>query len=196
VETEFNGRNPVAVGKTRRYSHDISCIVSRGTGTASMSFWGGGWSGTESSITEATTGLLYQPWMMMDDKDLRSNRRNYWQEKPKYSEKTCPSANLSITNPTWPDPGSNLDRRGGSRWLTARATARPSFLVSHTMVSLTPDHLSGYRNVSILLLESRFFAALPYWPCNRVDSYAGMWVSVWMLLEFQIVTARTEGNVC
>jgi hypothetical protein len=29
--------------------------------------------------------------------------------KPKYSEKTCPSATLSTPNPTWPDPG----RRGG-----------------------------------------------------------------------------------
>jgi hypothetical protein len=26
---------------------------------------------------------------------------------------TCPSANLSTTNPTWPDPGSNLGRRSG-----------------------------------------------------------------------------------
>jgi hypothetical protein len=26
-----------------------------------------GWTGNESTITEATTGLLYQPWMMDDD---------------------------------------------------------------------------------------------------------------------------------
>jgi hypothetical protein len=32
-----------------------------------------------------------------------------WQGKPKYSEKTCPSATLSTTNPTWLNPG----RRGG-----------------------------------------------------------------------------------
>jgi hypothetical protein len=42
---------------------------------------------------------------------------NWWNEdckgKPKYSEKTCPSATLSTTNPTWPDPGSNAGRRGG-----------------------------------------------------------------------------------
>jgi hypothetical protein len=37
----------------------------------------------------------------------------YWQGKLKYSEKTCPSAILSTTNPTWPDPGSNPGRRGG-----------------------------------------------------------------------------------
>jgi hypothetical protein len=34
-----------------------------------------------------------------------------WQGKPKYSEKTCPSATLSTTNPTWRDPGSNPARR-------------------------------------------------------------------------------------
>jgi hypothetical protein len=27
--------------------------------------------------------------------------------------KTCPSATLSTTNPTWTDPGSNPDLRGG-----------------------------------------------------------------------------------
>jgi hypothetical protein len=36
-----------------------------------------------------------------------------WQGKPKYSEKTFPSATLSTTNPTWPDPGSNPARRCG-----------------------------------------------------------------------------------
>jgi hypothetical protein len=36
-----------------------------------------------------------------------------WQGKPKYSEQTCPSATLSTTNPTWPDPGSNPGRRDG-----------------------------------------------------------------------------------
>jgi hypothetical protein len=31
--------------------------------------------------------------------------------KPKYSEKTCSSATLSTTNPTWLDPGLNPGRR-------------------------------------------------------------------------------------
>jgi hypothetical protein len=43
---------------------------------------------------------------------------NWWnddrQGKPKYSEKTYPTAILSTTNPTWPDAGSNPGRRGGS----------------------------------------------------------------------------------
>jgi hypothetical protein len=59
--------------------------------------------------TSATTGLLYQPRMMdddecgavggMSDREDRSTRR-----------KTCPSAALSTTNPTWPDTGSNPGR--------------------------------------------------------------------------------------
>jgi hypothetical protein len=32
--------------------------------------------------------------------------------KPKYSGKTCPSATLSTTNPTWTDPESNPGLRG------------------------------------------------------------------------------------
>jgi hypothetical protein len=36
-----------------------------------------------------------------------------WQGKPKYSEKTYPSATSSTTDPTWLDLGSNLGRCGG-----------------------------------------------------------------------------------
>jgi hypothetical protein len=59
------------------------------------------------------TGLLYQPQMIGDGDCWR----NWWiedmQGKPKYSEKTCRSATLSTTNPTWLDPGLNPARRGG-----------------------------------------------------------------------------------
>jgi hypothetical protein len=58
--------------------------------------------------TAATSGLLYKP-QMVDEGEWNED----WQGKPKYSEKTCPSATLSTTNPTWPDPGSNPGRRGG-----------------------------------------------------------------------------------
>jgi hypothetical protein len=34
-------------------------------------------------------------------------------EKPSTWGKTCPSATLSTTNPTWTDPGSNPGLRGG-----------------------------------------------------------------------------------
>jgi hypothetical protein len=49
-----------------------------------------------------------------DRRFMWSSRCNEnWQEKPKYSEKTCPSANLSTTNPTWPEPGLNPGSHGG-----------------------------------------------------------------------------------
>jgi hypothetical protein len=43
-----------------------------------------------------------------------------WQMKSKYSEKTCPSASLFTTNPSWPDAGAKPDQR-----LSASAMARP-----------------------------------------------------------------------
>jgi hypothetical protein len=57
-------------------------------------------------------------WLILpapDDKWWVWNSRwnESWQGKPKYSEKTCSSASLSTTNPTWPDLGSNPGRSGG-----------------------------------------------------------------------------------
>jgi hypothetical protein len=56
-----------------------------------------------------------------------------WQGKPKYSEKACPSATLSTTNPT-----SNLGRRGGkpatNRLSYGAAFARA--LVVHTSMGV------------------------------------------------------------
>jgi hypothetical protein len=45
----------------------------------------------------------------------RSRWNENWQEKRKYWEKTCPSATLFTTNPTWPDMDLNPSRRGGKR---------------------------------------------------------------------------------
>jgi hypothetical protein len=45
-----------------------------------------------------------------------------WQGKPKYSEKTCPSATLSTTNPTCQTRAAAV----GSQWLTAWVMARPT----------------------------------------------------------------------
>jgi hypothetical protein len=51
---------------------------------------------------------------------------NEWQGKPKYSEKTCPSATLSTTNPTWPDPGMNPGRQGGKPVTNRFSYGRPT----------------------------------------------------------------------
>jgi hypothetical protein len=52
--------------------------------------------------TDGRWGWLWSNWWNED-----------WQGKPKYLEKTRPSAKVSTTNPTWPDPGSNTGRCGG-----------------------------------------------------------------------------------
>jgi hypothetical protein len=62
----------------------------------------------------ATTGLLCQPRMIGDGDcgeivGMKIGRGN----RSMYSEKACPSATLSTTNPTSLDPGLNPDRRGG-----------------------------------------------------------------------------------
>jgi hypothetical protein len=50
--------------------------------------------------TGATTGLLYQPRMTGDGDCGEIGGMKIGKGKPKYSEKTCPSATLSTTNPT------------------------------------------------------------------------------------------------
>jgi hypothetical protein len=58
-----------------------------------------------------------------------------WKGKPKYLEKTCSSATLSTTNPTWPDLGSNLGHHGGKpatnhlSYGTAKGMVRPMSIV-------------------------------------------------------------------
>jgi hypothetical protein len=48
-----------------------------------------------------------------------------WQGKPKYSEKTCPDATLSTTNPTCQARARTRGAAVGSQRLTASAMARP-----------------------------------------------------------------------
>jgi hypothetical protein len=64
---------------------------------------------------------------MVDDGDCGVTGDEDWHEKPKYSEKSYPCATLSTTNPTWPNLGSNLGRRGGkpaTNHLSYGATSR------------------------------------------------------------------------
>jgi hypothetical protein len=72
-----------------------------------------------------------------------------WQGKPKYSEKTCPSATLSTTNPTWPDLRSNPGRRSGKP-----ATNRLSYGTAFSIVT----RLRELYGRSLILGRSRDFA--------------------------------------
>jgi hypothetical protein len=57
--------------------------------------------------------------------------------------KTCPSATLSTTNPTWADPGSKPGLRGEGRRLTTWAMARPN---SPLLVKKTGKQTLTYNN--------------------------------------------------
>jgi hypothetical protein len=76
----------------------------------SLVSWGG--------VRLSPLGMSATKWPIVPAPDDRwwawSSRWNEnWQGKPKYSEKTCPSATLSTTNNTWPDLDSNPGLRGG-----------------------------------------------------------------------------------
>jgi hypothetical protein len=96
---------------------EISCAFFGNGGIASQFnffFSFSGWGETES------TWYVGHCWPIVPAPDDRwwwlwsSWWNEGWQGKPKYSEKTCPSATLSTTNPTWPGLGSNPGRRGGN----------------------------------------------------------------------------------
>jgi hypothetical protein len=59
-----------------------------------------GWSGTDCTITEATTGLLYQPRMIMMMMMSVEQSVEYLAIEPEVLGETCHSATLSATNPT------------------------------------------------------------------------------------------------
>jgi hypothetical protein len=73
-----------------------------------------------------------------------------WQGKPKYSEKTCPSATLFTASPTWPDPGSrgeDLDPRIldlGTRWRWVVSFTPPPLLHQENELSVLIGWEAGW----------------------------------------------------
>jgi hypothetical protein len=94
----------------------------------------------------ATSGLLYLPRVIMRMENLVEWRLA---GDPKYSQKICPSATLSTTNPTWPDPGTNPGRRGGKpatnrlNYDADRVILRLGFLLE----SFYPQKTKGYIKI-------------------------------------------------
>jgi hypothetical protein len=79
--------------------------------------------------------------------------RNWWNEdwqgKPKYLEKTCHSATLSTTNPTWLDPGLNPGRHSGKP-VTSRLSYGMTFCLAYSSTLMLgqyvlPNHLTVSR---------------------------------------------------
>jgi hypothetical protein len=102
--------------------------------------WGGVQAGSTRHVGHWMTYCTCPGWLWWGRNLWNEN----WQGKPKYSETTCPSATLSTTNPTWPDPCANPGRRGGKR-----ATNRLSYgaaLIGWLYISNYPNY--GLRGCS------------------------------------------------
>jgi hypothetical protein len=93
------------------------------------------------SALRSLIGLLCQPRVIM----MMENWWNDWQGKPKYSEKSCPSAALSTTNPTC-CPDVNPGRRGGKPATNrlSYGTASAPWSNSYPPVKATVDHYTGH----------------------------------------------------
>jgi hypothetical protein len=80
-----------------------------------------------------------------------------WQGKPKYWERTCSSATLPTTNPTWPDLGRNPGNRGGKPATNCLSygTASPLYLGCDLVKSRPGHQQSWLRFFVVVLSQSR-----------------------------------------
>jgi hypothetical protein len=117
--------------------------------------------------------------------------RNWWNEewqgKPKYSEKTCPSAILSTTNPTRLDPDLNPSRRGGKP-----ATNRLSYGVAIIILLLTfaSHHVHKKR-----LRFAYFFFWMGFFTIAHND-FCVILYGLYVLYLTQFIIIETNGSKC
>jgi hypothetical protein len=148
-----------------------------------FSFLGVGWDWVH-LVRRSLIGLSYQP-RMIDDYEafgvMRIGRGNRSTRK-----KTCPSATLSTTNPTWPDLGSNPGRRG-----VKPATNRLSYGTAWTLMNLNQIDECPNRNSNPAPVEYKSRALLcthvQIWPICPIASRTAI---TWQ----RVVTASWSQN--
>jgi hypothetical protein len=116
-----------------------------------------------------------------------------WQGKPKHSEKTCPSATLSTTNPTWPDPGLNSGLRGGKPETNRLIYGAACTVVSlFTEESLCQDWVKVLNKKTCLLIRRISYGLVPALqnPCPRMqyseDRGEGSMILKWILEQYVV----------
>jgi hypothetical protein len=132
-------------GKLELYLHSPMCLHgvmldSLSTGIALFYFYFSFFFSSEGGVRLSPLGTSATNWPIVPAPDDRwwvwSNWwTENWQGKPKYSEKTYPSATSPTTDLTWPDLGSNLGRRGGKPATNSLSygTALPFTLLINSM---------------------------------------------------------------
>jgi hypothetical protein len=151
-----------------------------------------------------------EPWLVVPAPDdgwwVWSSRWNEWQGKPEYSQKPCPSAALSTTNPIRLYFGSNPGRRGGSL-LTSWVTARPG-VVSLTRSRALPRCLvlvsvRGWVNpqdcesLSWKQSTTSFNQTFQHTACPVSQSalHCGMWLlRIWFLQSMILPSSGSMSN--
>jgi hypothetical protein len=122
-----------------------------------------------------------------------------WQGKPKYLEKTRPSATLSTTNPTWPDLGSNPGSCGGKPATNRLIYGVAYILSNHLVFSLLrpvtditywiipPFHVVPYFVFSLVAIPKPFFLkpVHVFFPISSILSQVwvitdGVWIGNWI----------------
>jgi hypothetical protein len=148
----------------------MCCFFFKWGGTKSTRYWGHFWPVVQAP--DDRWGWLWSNWWNEE-----------WQGKPKYSEKTCPSATLSTTNPTWPDPDSNPGRRSGKSatnrlsygaqcaacswlWLNSEAGDRRIWCIGGILISRGHQRnlgaTSSMTGTVIMLNTNLFFCEMVY----------------------------------
>jgi hypothetical protein len=100
-----------------------------------------------------------------------------WQAKPKYSEKTCPSATLSTISPTWSDPDSNSGSRVGK-------SATNSLSCGTAFILVVKSYM--FRKSYKILLGKQIHEI------QRLE--AGDGLNTWLLTSHSAVSSRLVGN--
>jgi hypothetical protein len=136
-------------------------------------------------VHQPLNDLLYQP-RMTDEYGAIGGMR-IGRGKPKYSEKTCPSATLSTINDTWSDLESNPGRGGGKSATKRLVYDRP----------LLHPLNSSVRSVSACLLVEAF-QVRPAQQSDRSSGFLGCHSSrgctyyrhfLFLFLEWKLISA-------
>jgi hypothetical protein len=110
-----------------------------------------------------------------------------WRGKPKSSEKTCLSATLSTTNPTWPDRARNRAVAVGSQRLTTWAMAQPK---GHVIQNQIEYHIS-WRFYQIFLYAN--WRTLE-WENNLLQKFGRLYLSRYFML-WEVLKRNIESRL-
>jgi hypothetical protein len=127
-------------------------------------------------------GWLWRNWWNAD-----------WQGKPKYSDKTCPSATLSTTNPTWLDLGLNPGRGGKPAWAMARPNKVRCFKCSFALEVLSKGNTCRSTcNVSVIIVQ--FFKEILVYRQNLWSYTSTLFCKNFFSDSRIVFSVRTDGQ--